>query len=103
MTNSIKNNLTTIALFIIAALAVLFSSFSTVILESVSETKNVSIEQLTVYTEDALSSDAGDAVNELIGLCFDGIKFAEDKEDALNSTEDLTRGGYAKSEYSVCA
>lgn len=99
MTKSIINKLSTVALFVIATLAVLFSSFSPVILNSVPETEEITIEELTEYTENALSSDASDAVNDLIGLCLDSIKFAEDLEDAVHSTEDLTLGGYAKAEY----
>lgn len=98
---TIKNNLSSVVIFLFAAVAVVFSSFSPVIMNSLpaEEKETISAAQLTAYTEDALEMDAGDAVNELIGLCFDVLQFAEDKEDALLASEDLVRGGYAKSEY----
>lgn len=103
--NAIRNNISAITLFTMAAVAVIFSSFSPVIMNSAPATDSeaISAAQLTAYTEDALEMDAGDAVDELIGLCFDGLQFAEDKEDAMLANKDLVRGGYAKSEYSVCA
>ncbi len=101
---TIRNNFSTVALFIIATSAVLFSSFSPVITYTGSKTAatEITAAQLTAYTEDSLSYDASDVVDELIGLCFDGINAAEEMEDALASTEEIIKG-YTKAEYSVCA
>lgn len=101
---TIRNNFSTVALFIIATAAVLFSSFSPVITYSGNEVDatEITAAQLTAYTEDSLSYNAGDVVDELISLCFNGINAAEEMEEALSSTEDIIKG-YAKAEYSICA